>query len=143
MAFIEGTDSSGEIAITVFPKFYRQFRQLFTINKVIFIQGKPEISKYNQELQLIGENFSDPDEMEKKYPDQTCYLRIKEEFDDPKTMQQLQGIIHNYTGYIPVVRYHEKNQRKVVLAQNYWVDGSENLKKQLTSLLDEGNVVLK
>ena len=143
MAFIEGTDSSGEIVITVFPKFYRQFRQLFTINKVIFIQGKSEISKYNQELQLIGENFSDPDEMGKKYPDQTCYLRIKEELDDPKTMQQLQGIIQNYTGYIPVVMYHEKNQRKVVLAQNYWVDGSENLKKQLTSLLDEGNVVFK
>ncbi len=78
MAFVEGTDISGEIAITVFPKTYRQFRKLFEVNKVIFVQGRTEISNYNQELQLIGEVFSDPETLEKQYPDQTCFLRIKE-----------------------------------------------------------------
>ena len=55
MAFVSGTDSSGEIAITVFPELYRQARPLFKENLVIFVQGRSEISKYNQELQLIAE----------------------------------------------------------------------------------------
>ena len=143
MAFVEGTDISGEIAITVFPKTYRQFRKLFEINKVIFVQGRTEISNYNQELQLIGEVFSDPETLEKQYPDQTCFLRIKEEVDDPQTMKQLQGIFQKHPGYVPVVMYHEKDQRKVVLAEAYWVDASTNLKKQLAYLLQEENVVFK
>lgn len=143
MAFVEGTDISGEIAITVFPKTYRQFRKLFEVNKVIFVQGRTEISNYNQELQLIGEVFSDPETLEKQYPDQTCFLRIKEEVDDPQTMKQLQGIFQKHPGYVPVVMYHEKDQRKVVLAEAYWVDASVNLKKQLAYLLQEENVVFK
>ncbi|MGX7174071.1 DNA polymerase III subunit alpha [Enterococcus ratti] len=143
MAFVEGTDSSGEIAITIFPKSYRQFRSLFEINKVIFVQGKVEISKYNQELQLIGENFSDPVELEEQYSSQTCYLRIKKEVDSPNMLKQLQETFQKYPGYIPVVIYHEKNQRKVVLAEAYWVDGSKNLKAQLAYLLQAENVVFK
>lgn len=143
MAFVEGTDISGEITITVFPKSYRQFRSLFELNKVIFVQGRTETSKYNQELQLIGENFADPVELEEQYQDQTCYLRIKEEFDDPQTMKQLQTIFQKHSGYIPVVMYHEKNQRKVVLAEAYWVDGSKSLKSQLAYLLQPENVVFK
>ena len=143
MAFVEGTDISGEIAITVFPKIYRQFRKLFELNKVIFVQGRTEISNYNQELQLIGELFSDPVTLEKQYPDQTCFLRIKEAVDDPQTMKQLQGIFQKHPGYVPIVMYHEKDQRKVILAEAYWVDASSNLKKQLAHLLQEENVVFK
>ena len=57
---------------------------------------------------MIGENFADPVELEEQYQDQTCYLRIKEEFDDPQTMKQLQTIFQKHSGYIPVVMYHEK-----------------------------------
>ena len=39
--------------------------------------------------------------------------------------------------------YHEKDRRKVVLAEAYWVDASTNLKKQLAYLLQEENVVFK
>ncbi|MBF8807789.1 MAG: DNA polymerase III subunit alpha [Enterococcus lacertideformus] len=143
MAFVEGTDISGEIAITVFPKPYRQFRQLFELNKVIFVNGRTELSKYNQELQLIGEHFADPNVMEERYSEQTCYLRIQEELDTPNIMKQLQEILQKHSGYIPVVMYHEKDHRKIVLAEAYWVNGSKNLKEQLASLLQAENVVFK
>ncbi|WP_165007175.1 MULTISPECIES: DNA polymerase III subunit alpha [unclassified Enterococcus] len=143
MAFIEGADTSGEIAVTVFPKLYRQFRPLFEENNILFVQGRTEISKYNQELQLIGETFADPRQLESQYPDRTCYLRIIEENDEPQTMKKLQTIFQKHPGYIPVVMYHEKDQRKLVLSENYWVDGSSSLKGQLSYLLKEENVVFK
>ena len=49
---------------------------------MIFVQGRTETSKYNQELQLIGENFADPVELEEQYQDQTCYLRIANYFSE-------------------------------------------------------------
>lgn len=39
MAFVEGTDSSGEISVTVFPTLYRKYRNLFAVDRVIFVQG--------------------------------------------------------------------------------------------------------
>ena len=84
MAFVEGTDSSGEISVTVFPTLYRKYRNLFAVDRVIFVQGRSEISKYNQELQLIGESFADPNQLEAQYPSQTCYLRITEERKIPR-----------------------------------------------------------
>ncbi|OBS61311.1 DNA polymerase III subunit alpha [Enterococcus mundtii] len=143
MAFVSGTDSSGEIAITVFPELYRQARPLFKENQVIFVQGRSEISKYNQELQLIAEVVADPEELQQQYPEQTCYLRIREEADQPDTMKQLQELFKKFPGYIPVVMYHEKDQRKVVLSEAFWLDGSDSLKQQLAYLLKEENVVFK
>ncbi|HFP5762006.1 TPA: OB-fold nucleic acid binding domain-containing protein, partial [Enterococcus faecium] len=143
MAFVEGTDSSGEISVTVFPTLYRKYRNLFAVDRVIFVQGRSEISKYNQELQLIGESFADPNQLEAQYPSQTCYLRITEEREDPEIMKQLQVIFQKHPGYIPVVMYHEKTQRKVVLSDAYWVDDSKSIKGQLIYLLGEDNVVFK
>ncbi|HAQ6750774.1 TPA: DNA polymerase III subunit alpha [Enterococcus faecium] len=143
MAFVEGTDSSGEISVTVFPTLYRKYRNLFAVDQVIFVQGRSEISKYNQELQLIGESFADPNQLEAQYPSQTCYLRITEEREDPEIMKQLQVIFQKHPGYIPVVMYHEKTQRKVVLSDAYWVDDSKSIKGQLIYLLGEDNVVFK
>ncbi|MGM9902542.1 DNA polymerase III subunit alpha [Enterococcus sp. 10A9_DIV0425] len=143
MAFVTGTDSSGEVPITVFPELYRQARALFKENQVIFVQGRTEISKYNQELQLIAEIVADPEKLEEQYPEQTCYLRIKEELDEPQTMKKLQELFQKFPGYIPVVMYHEKDQRKVVLPEAFWVDGNTSLKTQLLHLLQEENVVFK
>ncbi|WP_430604929.1 DNA polymerase III subunit alpha [Enterococcus sp. DIV0125] len=143
MAFVEGTDSSGEVTVTVFPKLYRQFRNLFEVNHVLFVQGRSEISRYNQELQLIGETFADAKEFEKNFPDQTCYLRITEGQEDHETMRQLKTIFQKHPGYIPVVLYYEKTQRKIVLSEENWVDGSKSLRGQLSYLLQEENVVFK
>ena len=70
-------------------------------------------------------------------------MRITEEREDPEIMKQLQGIFQKHPGYIPVIMYHEKTQRKVVLSDAYWVDDSKSIKGQLVSLLGEDNVVFK
>ena len=46
-------------------------------------------------------------------------------------MKQLQVIFQKHPGYIPVVMYHEKTQRKVVLSDAYWVDDSKSIKGNL------------
>src|SRR5699024_6901421 len=49
MAFIEGNDATGELSVTIFPKLYRHVRQTFAVGDVLYLEGKAEISKYNQE----------------------------------------------------------------------------------------------
>ncbi len=100
-----------KFSVTVFPTLYRKYRNLFAVDRVIFVQGRSEISKYNQELQLIGESFADPNQLEAQYPSQTCYLRITEERRSQDN-ETITSDFSEYSGYIPVVMYHQKNATK-------------------------------
>ena len=57
MAFLEGTDASKEVSITVFPTLYRHIRSDVAENAVLYVEGKVEVSRYNGEIQLIADKI--------------------------------------------------------------------------------------
>jgi DNA polymerase-3 subunit alpha len=143
MAFVEGTDSSGEISVTVFPQLYRQARAQLQPNQVVYVEGRSEISKFNQEMQVIGDMVADPQALEASLKDITCYLRITEENDQPEVMRRLREILKKHPGHIPVILFFEATDRKVALTNDFWINDSQSVQRQLHYLLKEENVVFK
>ncbi|MFV0559496.1 MAG: DNA polymerase III subunit alpha [Enterococcus sp.] len=143
MAFVDGSDSSGELTVTCFPNLYRKERALFQEGEVIYVEGKSERSTYNQELQIIAEHVVDPDMIENQQSTKTCYLRITEESDQTDVMKKLSELFQKYPGATPIVLYYEKDKRKIILSETYWIEENPTINKQLSYLLGNDNVVFK
>lgn len=143
MAFLTGSDVSGEIDITVFPKLYRKIRQDFQLNTVYYVEGKVERSKYNQEIQLLAEEMEKAAELTTKISEQTCYLRITEKLEQPAILEKLKHILKEHPGHVPIVVFYQQSGKKIGLAAENWIDDSQTVKNQLSYLLGAENVVFK
>ncbi|MDR1522197.1 MAG: DNA polymerase III subunit alpha [Streptococcaceae bacterium] len=53
MAFVEVSDLTGEISLTLFPKIYRKYMAELIISKKLLIEGKVENNKYENSLQVL------------------------------------------------------------------------------------------
>ncbi|MDH6365256.1 DNA polymerase-3 subunit alpha [Enterococcus sp. PF1-24] len=143
MAFLKGSDSSGEISVTIFPKLYRQVRGSIQLNSVCYVEGKIEESNYNQELQLLAEQVADASLLESQLTDQICYLKVVTEQEQPEVLQNILQIMKDSPGPIPIIVLFEKDRRKVQLAEEYWVTDSQQLQQQLKQILGDENVVFE
>lgn len=142
MAFVEGNDPSGEISATIFPELYRQVRQTFAENDVIYIEGKSEISKYNGELQIIADKVQQASQLEATISQSTCFLRITKESEE-QLLTPLYHLIQENPGPVPVVLYYVESGKKRILSENYWVGEQIVFQEKLKKLLGEENVVFK
>nr|WP_278972568.1 DNA polymerase III subunit alpha [Melissococcus plutonius] len=144
MAFIEGSDMTGEISLTLFPKIYRQLRQNIEKGKVYYIEGKVERSSYNQELQIIVNKLEEAAKLEKQFAAlTTCFLKITNEQDTEETFRQIQTIIQQHSGQIPIIIYFEANGQTIMMNKENQIDESPETKKALFSLLGVNNVIFK
>ena len=142
MAFVEGTDASKEVSVTIFPIVYRQVRFLIEENAVLYIEGKVEVSRYNGEIQLIADKIDLAENVQNKIASQTCYLKISAEAETSH-LQALSKEMKQHHGNIPVVMFYESSGKKVLLAEENWVTDEPNFVKQLIALLGNGNVIFK
>lgn len=142
MAFVEGTDASKEVSVTIFPIVYRQVRSLIEENAVLYIEGKVEVSRYNGEIQLIADKIDLAENVQNKIASQTCYLKISAEAETSQ-LQALSKEMKQHHGNIPVVMFYESSGKKVLLAEENWVTDEPNFVKQLIALLGNGNVIFK
>jgi DNA polymerase-3 subunit alpha len=142
MAFVEGTDASKEVSVTIFPIVYRQVRSLIEENAVLYIEGKVEVSRYNGEIQLIADKIDLAENVQNKIAPQTCYLKISAEAETSH-LQALSKEMKQHQGNIPVVMFYESSGKKVLLAEENWVTDEPNFVTQLKALLGNGNVIFK
>lgn len=143
MAFVEGDDLTGMIALTVFPAVFRTVRQTIEKNQVYYVEGKIERSTYNQELQLLVNTIEKAATIESSISETTCYLKITAEKDRTDLLQKVHTALHTYKGQCPVILFFEKNKKKIVLGEENWVTDCEEARQELTALLGVENVVFK
>lgn len=143
MAFVEGSDPTGEVSLTIFPNLYRQVRQLFALNDVIYVEGKTEISKYNQELQVIVEGLQLGETAEMQLDQKMCYLKIPESFQEAGGLQELNQLIKKNHGNCPVILYYESTKKKRLLSDEFRIADSDEVRNALENLLGKNNVVFK
>ncbi|WP_368251417.1 DNA polymerase III subunit alpha [Enterococcus sp. 2201sp1_2201st1_B8_2201SCRN_220225] len=143
MAFVEGNDPSGELSVTLFPDLYRWVRQTFQIGDVLYLEGKVEVSKYNGELQLIANELNQAEVLQQQMTEETCYLRISPEQENPAQMATLYQLIQEHPGAIPVILVYVKSGVKKILSPEYMVENTEELQEELRQLLGSANVVFK
>ncbi|MCV3322110.1 DNA polymerase III subunit alpha [Pediococcus ethanolidurans] len=140
MAFVTGSDLTGEIDITVFPNQYQTSARILEKGKVILIQGK--VDERNG-LQVIANRIQLAEQI--KVPsavsNQRWVLRILEE--TPAIQTQLQQVLRTNPGTIPVLLFYPQTDKKVLLEKQFWTTNSDKTNSALTNLLGKGNVVLQ
>lgn len=143
MAFLTGSDVSGEISLTIFPRLYRAIRSQLKENEVYLVCGKVEKSNYNQEIQLLVEEITEAQVLQKQLAEKKCYLRITFDQDSVAVQNELKKIIKKYPGKTPVILYNEKTKKRSVLKPEFWICDESDAFEEFAAIIGEGNVVIR
>lgn len=142
MAFVNGTDETGAVDITVFPKQYQQFKEQLETNKILIVRGRVEYRE-GRGLQLVANQLQDVKKVQQERPRQRWVLRILPSLDTEMVHRELNNIFNEYHGSIPVLLFYPANDRKILLDQKRWLKNSQKAKKALVAVLGQENVVLQ
>ena len=142
MAFVNGTDETGAIDITVFPKQYQQFKEQLETNKILIVRGRVEYRE-GRGLQLVANQLQDVKKGQQKRRKQRWVLRILPSLDTEMVHRELNNIFNEYHGSIPVLLFYPATDKKILLDQKRWLENSQKAKKALGAVLGQENVVLQ
>ncbi|MCC4343822.1 DNA polymerase III subunit alpha [Limosilactobacillus reuteri] len=142
MAFVNGTDETEAVDITVFPKQYQQFKEQLETNKILIVRGRVEYRE-GRGLQLVANQLQDVKKVQQERPSQRWVLRILPSLDTEMVHRELNNIFNEYHGSIPVLLFYPANDKKILLDQKRWLKNSQKLKKALIAVLGQENVVLQ
>lgn len=142
MAFVNGTDETGAVDITVFPKQYQQFKEQLETNKILIVRGRVEYRE-GRGLQLVANQLQDVKKVQQERPSQRWVLRILPSLDTEMVHRELNNIFNEYHGSIPVLLFYPANNKKILLDQKRWLKNSQKAKKALVAVLGQENVVLQ
>ncbi|MRI02804.1 DNA polymerase III subunit alpha [Lactobacillus reuteri] len=142
MAFVNGTDETGAVDITVFPKQYQQFKEQLETNKILIVRGRVEYRE-GRGLQLVANQLQDVKKVQQERPRQRWVLRILPSLDTEMVHRELNNIFNECHGSIPVLLFYPANDKKILLDQKRWLKNSQKAKKALVAVLGQENVVLQ
>lgn len=142
MAFVNGTDETGAVDITVFPKQYQQFKEQLETNKILIVRGRVEYRE-GRGLQLVANQLQDVKKVQQERPSQRWVLRILPSLDTEMVHRELNNIFNEYHGSIPVLLFYPATDKKILLDQKRWLKNSQKAKKALIAVLGQENVVLQ
>ncbi len=143
MAFLTVSDSSGEMEAVAFPNVYKKYSHLLGHGKFILLEGKIEEREGKQ--QFIIQQVSNLEEWLKtklkKQP--VLYLKIVEEKQDEKSLQQLNQLLKENQGTAVVILHYEKKRKTIRLGAENNINPTPELLQLLRNVLGPKNVVLK
>lgn len=144
MAFITGSDQTGSVNITVFPRQYDRFAQLLEPNTVLVIRGTTE-ERSGHGLQIIADRIDSAQQLQRqaKPASQRWVLRIQDESAKHTLLNQLHQLVTTHRGNTPVLIYYPQTDQKYLEAVRYWLDTSEQVHHTLNRLFGADNVVLQ
>ncbi|GIP38252.1 hypothetical protein J31TS4_15320 [Paenibacillus sp. J31TS4] len=76
-------------------------------------------------------------------PAQRVYVKVDAQHENSGTLSELQAILKGSGGPLPVVLFYEKDQRTIMLSEQYRVKPSPDLFRQIEELLGRGCVRVK
>lgn len=144
MAFLSGTDQTGEIEATVFPRQYTRYQSLLKSNQVVMINGHTE-QREGHGLQVIVDQIRDANELRQRqhHTQQRWFLRILPENDNQQVLQRLYQFMTSHRGPIPVIIYYPENDQKKIQPQSRWLNSQTETRQGLIKILGKDNVVLQ
>lgn len=144
MAFVSGSDQTGSIDVTVFPKLYKRVAELLANNQILLISGKTEI---NRGLQLIANQIVTAKHAVAKQQavpgKQRWVLRIDEMHQSEIVETQLKELLADINGNVPVILFYPVNDQKYMQPKDLWLPDDPMIKNRLGQLLGPNNVVLQ
>ncbi|USS91044.1 DNA polymerase III subunit alpha [Fructilactobacillus carniphilus] len=142
MAFVTASDQVGEVNLTLFPNLYRDVSEWLQPNRVILVTGDVE---ERRGLQVVANRLQLAANVvhQQKTSRQRLFVQILASQEQPELLQQLQSLLKDHEGSVPVILYWARTKKRQQLAPIFNVDPSEELMLQLQTLLGPKNVVLK
>lgn len=136
MAFITLEDLLGSIEVVVFPKKYEQYRQYLDQDAKIFVYGRASISE--DEGKVLLEKVVPFTEVPRQ-----LYLQCDNKDDYQKKEEAIYGILDKYPGNSNVIIVLKEEKLMKPLGNQFRVDASDALTKEMKELLGEGRVLTK
>jgi DNA polymerase-3 subunit alpha len=143
MAFLNVSDSSGEMEAVAFPIVYKKYSHLLDHGKFVVMEGKVE--ERDGRLQFIIQQVSEiePWLSTKTKKESILYLKIVQGKQDEHSLNQLKQLFKGNTGKTKVVLHYETRNKTIRLGDEFMIEPSSTLLKLLSEFLGNNNVVLK
>ncbi|MEH7176481.1 DNA polymerase III subunit alpha [Neobacillus vireti] len=143
MAFLNVSDSSGEMEAVAFPVVYKKYSHLLDHGKFAVIEGKVE--ERDGKLQFIIQQVT---EMEtwlrtKTKKESILYLKIVKAKEDEQSLTHLKQLFKDNPGETNVVLHYETSKKTIRLGSEFMIKPSNHLLETLCEFLGNKNVVLK
>ncbi|MGO3733108.1 MAG: DNA polymerase III subunit alpha [Vagococcus sp.] len=143
MAFLSGTDATGDINITLFPTLFRKIGMSVEENTVYMVNGKVETSRYNQEIQLIANSCEKAQDVIPLEKLKKCYIKIEQENDNNGRLNELKQVLLSHSGSVPVVLIFPEQHKNILLDKRYWVFETPDMLQNVFSVLGNNTIVFK
>lgn len=143
MAFLNVSDSSGEMESVAFPVVYKKYSHLLDHGKFVVMEGKAE--ERDGKIQFIIQQVSEIESWlnTKTKQESILYLKIVEGKQDEHSLNQLKQLFKGNTGKTKVVLHYETSKKTIRLGNEFMIEPSSTLLKSLSEFLGNNNVVLK
>lgn len=135
MAFITGSDQSGELDITLFPSEYQRYGLRIREAQSWLVSG--QVREHNG-LSFIVSKMVLADTITTK----CWYLRLTKEIT-AVNKRELLALMQKQHGETPVIIYDVQKENKVVMHEKYWLKDDAETQSLLIALLGKENVVLQ
>jgi DNA polymerase-3 subunit alpha len=143
MAFLTVSDSSGEMEAVAFPNVYKKYSHLLGHGRFTLLEGKIEERDGKQQL-IIQQVFLLEEWLKTKTRKQSVlYLKIVEERQDEKFLQQIHQLLKDNQGTAAVILHYEKSRKTIKLGEENNIKPTLELLQLLREMLGPKNVVLK
>lgn len=135
MAFLDLEDLTGSVEALVFPRIYNLHKLIIQIDAAVLIKGK--ISGSGEDAKVICEEMS---ALDSHLPGE-----VHLEIDDSSSplLDQVQMILGNYPGKVPVFFKLAKEKRIFKTGEEYWVDLAKPIVQELVNLLGRARVEVR
>ena len=134
MATFRLEDMYGSAEMIVFPKAFSKYSTFISNDSVVLVKGTLIINEDERKVNVTEISLFNEEAITEK-----LYIRIK----DNSLIDKMKVILKEYSGSTPVYVYFEKEKKNTLAEKSMWVTLSKTLKKELTDLLGEENVVIK
>jgi DNA polymerase-3 subunit alpha len=143
MAFMTVSDSSGDMEAVAFPNVFKKYSYLLDQGKFALIEGKVEEREGKPQFIIQQVSEIEPWLKEKIVKKSVLYLKIEQDKQDEKSLQQLNRLLKENRGNTSVVLHYEAIRKTVRLATENNINPNAELLKKLNDFLGSNNVVLK
>lgn len=135
MAFIRLEDMYGGIEVIVFPKVFKNYKNLLEEDSVVIISGRVSIREEEQP-KLLCENIQPLI----KLSNEKVYVLIENETLRKEAFEKMKTALQNHKGNQPVYICTKKERQKFRLDREFWINADEDILNYLAMEFGEQNV---
>ena len=134
MCFATLEDFTDSMEIIIFPRVFYEHVNACVVDEAVVLQGRIDLQ--DDGAKLLVDKIWELSEYQPEY-----YIKVLPEKDTPATMDALRNVFQTYHG--DHIVYLQLKGRWQKTGTNYWLQGSDDVRKALVSILGEAAVHIR